>query len=1184
MQAFRIVLFSILFCCGYSYVQGGYSQAFNIVEKNASLEKIFAEIKKQSDYHFLYNDEQLKLAKPVSINVSNASLSEVLRICFAGQPFSYTIIDKLIVVRRKGATQDGGKTMGAMGQPVDIDVRGRVTDDNGKPIENVSVLVKGTPKGTTTNAQGEFTLYGIKDDAILLFSMIDYKALEFKLEGKNNIEIKMQLDIGDLSVVTVSTGYGVVSKDKDPGAYEVISKEKISRRVSTDILSRLEGLGTGILFDKRDLSPDQARINQNSIVIRGLSTLTRGSAGTNTEFIKAPLIILNSLPYEGDINNINPNDVENITILKDASATAIYGAKGGNGVIVITTRQGKFNQPVKISLNSNLNIIEEPDLFHYRQMSVADYIDVEEFLFSEGFYDAQLRNRRNPAVTPVVEILANERNGLISEEEANGQIDALRAIDTRSDFQKYIYRKGVNQQYFLNLTGGSEKARFAVSGGFDRNILSLVGDQFNRYTLRSYNTFLPVRRVELTIGLGYTLTKDQKNSLGPLNSNEYNTNPSRHLYPYAKLADANGNALPLAHDWRLGYVDTAGSGNLLDWKFRPLDELRFSNEKLTQQDILVDLGLKYNFTNSLAAEVKYRYEQAGWENKNLQSENTYHTRNLINLFTQLDGNSITYNLPRGGILDMMNQKLSSHAATALLNYNQSWKNLHNLSFLAGAEIRQKDLSTETHRYYGHTDNLSTAIVDYVTEFPNYGRRGSSQIPYADDLKKYLDRFVSIYGNASYTFGNRYTISASGRRDASNLFGVNINNKWKPFWSIGGAWIPSAEAFYKVGWLPFLKLSLTYGYQGNVNNSLAPYPVLSAGPAFVHPANIPFASINNPGNPELTWETLKHTNAALDFRTKNRRIAGRIDLFKKESDNVIYLANVDPTTGVQAVSRNSAGIRNTGVEIMLNAVVADRKFKWISELSFSSVSNKVTSYSLKDSDREIYNLVLGSGITVSPVLGKPAYSIFSLPFAGLDPNTGDPRGLINKEPTTDYTALFLQSLDTANLVYHGSALPTRIGYFNNTFSFGNISLVASISCRLGYYFRKNTISYYSLYTTGSSHPDFAMRWQNPGDETRTNIPSMIYPLSTNERDDFYAASSANVLKGDNIRLDYIRLNYSINKNNWQKLPLQSVQFYVYANNVATIWRANKEGLDPDFNTGNALFPPMRNFAFGLNLEF
>lgn len=1155
----------------------GIAQNISLDLKDAPITKAFELIEKQTNFRFVYGTTEIRQAKSVTVQVSNTNFEKALEACFKGQPLRYKIIKTNIVVSLiAGNQQETFSSPQGNNMERFLNVSGTVLNQNNEPVEGVSIRIKGSKRGTTTDANGFFAFKGIGNDDTLVFTGVNVEDHEAPVAGKSSLRIYLKNRVNAEEPVVINTGYQKIGPNRAAGSYDVINNEELNRRVGPDLLSRLEGVTTGILFDRRGVSGVESSLPLNNVLIRGLSTFS--------STVQNPLIVVNNLPYEGDINNINPNDVASITVLKDAAAASIYGARGANGVIVITTKQGRYNQQTRVSVNSNISVTEKPDLFFFPSMSTSDFIDVETFLFGQGHYDGILSDMTTyTPVTPVVEILNKRREGLISDNDAAIAIDALRKLNVRNDFEKYIYRRAYSQQYALNVNGGSQKIKYILSGGYDKGLNSLVGVQNQRITLRADNTISPINNLGVRFGIAYTSSTSKNNSLGNFGTTAYDVGVNYRLYPYAQFADANGAPLSIAKWYRTGFTDTSGGGKLLDWSYLPLNELNAIDNTNKNQDIVFNFAPTYKITNWLTAAVNYQYQRSNIELRRLYSENSFYTRNLINLFTTVQGNAVSRGIPLGGILSISNQKMVSQAVNGQLIFSYNWKDKHKIMALAAGELRTMDYDAASTIYYGYDDiTKSTSNVDFVNRLPQYGDFGTGRVPNSSGIFETADRFVSIFGNAAYTYDNKYTLTVSGRRDASNLFGVDINNKWKPFWSVGTAWELSRERFYQVNALPYLKLRFTYGYQGNVNNTISPYTIIQLRDASFSIVNQPYGAISRPGNPSLSWEKLSHLNLGLEFRVLNNRISGTIDVYKKHSKNLILYKDIDPTSGVSSTLANSAGLTVKGADISINSLNFNGSFKWNTELLFSVVSNKVTDYGFSS------NYVVGSTIETNGSIitfqkGHAPYSIYSLPSAGLDPASGDPQGYLGKGVSKDYFGILNQSYDTAQLTYHGSAIPLVFGSLNNQFSFKGVSLTVSISYRFKYYFRKNSIRYQALFDNGITHSDYEKRWKQSGDEKITTVPSMTYPNDPN-RDQFYYLSSDNVRKADNVKLQYIRLGYALNNMIWKKSPFEKIEVYLYANNLGILYRANDEKLDPDTNTGNGVFPNPKTFALGLKFDF
>ncbi len=357
------------------------------------------------------------------------------------------------------------------------------------------IQVDGTKKGATTDDNGDFEIKGVDKEVTLVVSFVGYGTRKISIGGRKDLAIALHivsLEMAQVSV-TVNTGYQSLPKERATGSFTQIDNATLNQQVGSNILDRLNGVTSGVLFDYSKIPSDQKKLNFN---VRGLSTINGP---------QDPLIILDNFPYEGDLSNINPNIVESITVLKDAAAASIWGTRAGNGVIVITTKKGRFNQPVKIDFNSNIQVVQKPDLYSLPQMSSTDYIDVEEYLYNQGYFASTLSDGHS-ALTPVVDILYKRDNGLLTADQATAQIDAFRTHDVRSDFNKYFYRRAVNQQYGLNLYGGSGNISYIVSGGLDKNISELNAG-YDRLNVRAENTYKPLKNLLIIAGITYTNSK-----------------------------------------------------------------------------------------------------------------------------------------------------------------------------------------------------------------------------------------------------------------------------------------------------------------------------------------------------------------------------------------------------------------------------------------------------------------------------------------------------------------------------------------------------------------------------------------------------------------------------------------------------------------------------------------------------
>jgi TonB-linked SusC/RagA family outer membrane protein len=1118
--------------------------AVTLTEKNAPLQKVLDDIHEKTGFTYVGEGDWPQVSRPVSFVVKDISLDEVLKLCFKDQPLTYelNLANHFIAVKVRPREER--------------QVHGFVYDEGREPMGGVVIHVMGEGDAVSGD-NGEFNVRVRYAGTHLVFTMVAYEPKEVGLpEAGRDLQVQLESRAGNLEAVVVHTGYQDQRKLRTTGSFDEVDNNLLNRRVAPNVLDHIDGITSGVIFNKNVASGNG--LNQSTISVRGRSTIF-GNPN--------PLIVVDNFPYNGDINNINPSDVESITVLKDAAAAAIWGAFAGNGVIVITTKKAKAGQGPQISFTTSQTVSQRVNLYYQPILSSSDYIDIEQYLFGKGFYNNGLTSPLYTALTPVVELLGQVQQGTLSGAAAQAQIDALRKVDTRTDLNKYFYRRALNSQYALSFSGGNERDQYYLSAGYDRDLTNLTHNDYNRVTLLGNNSYTLIpKKLELFTSLVFA------------GSTSYLNNPgfSGVTYPYAKLADARGNALPVAFGLRTPYLDTVGGGSLLDWHDRPLDDLRNADNVVHLNDYRINLALRYKISKGLEAGAYYQYSRTDSNYTRYYGLKTYMARNLINSFTQDSMGVQSFPVPRGGILNDNGIAIKGNNVRVLLNYSDSFRHGF-LNLMTGAEVRDIEGAGQADWLYGYNPELGSSIpVDYLHTYPSYVTGQAQQLPYQDTRTQSAERYISYYANGNYLYKGRYMLSASARRDESNLFGVRANQKGVPLWSLGGAWELSKESFYHLRPFPFLRLRVTDGYNGNIDRNVSAYTtaILNSG---VNPYNNLNASIINPPNPSLRWERVHIWNAGLDFATKGGRLSGTVEYYIKSGLNLIGYSPVDPTTGVTTFAGNTANMINHGLDITLTGDTHFGALHWNSVLLFSIAQDRVTRYLAKPGAVIDY---LNSG-TINPLRGHPLYSVFALRWEGLSPANGDPQGLYQGKISTDYADM-ISSDSLRDLHYKGAANPTVFGSWRNTLNWKQWELSFNIIYKLDYVFRRSSIFYYAVYYgLSKGHRDYAKRWQNPGDENRTSVPSMTYPGDLN-RDIFYQNSEALVERGDNIRLQDLQLGYTLGRAEHPKLPVQAIRLYLYANNLGIIWKANHAGIDPDYVSSPS--PAPRTVALGIKIDY
>jgi TonB-linked SusC/RagA family outer membrane protein len=1132
----------------------------SLTARDASLESVLKEISRQSGMDYAFTEQFKEKANKVDISVRDASIEEALVKCFQNQPFTFTVIKNTIVIKPRQADVSPSNIIDKLA--------GKVINNKGEPIEGAAVSIKGTNIGTNTGYDGSFFLRNVPQDAVLAITSVGYYDTTVSVDGRRNINVLIRIKLAELeqAVISVSTGYQQIPKERATGSFAFVNNQLFNRRVGSDVLSRLEGVVPGLLVNRNVNTVNNA--NGIDISIRGYSTLFANGQ---------PLIVVDNFPYDGNINNINPNDIDNITILKDAAASSIWGVQSGNGVIVITTKKGKRNEKMQIEANANLTFSEKPNLFYSPNfVNTSDFIAAEQYAFTSGFYDNQLTDPFHPPVSPAVQIMSDERDGLLTSSEATSKLNALKGIDVRKDLSKYFYQRSVSQQYSINLRGGGLNNDYIFSLGYDRNRASTAGDKAKRFTLNSILNFYPVKNLVITTGFNFIKSSGQANSpvSGISTGNRYASN----IYPYAGLVGADGQGLSIVKDYNYSWVsDPTAQSGLMNWKYNPLDELKYADNTSRSQDIRLNFGLTYTLPKGFGVEVKYQYENTNAGGENYYSDSTYFTRNLINQFTNLAGPTINP-VPIGGIAMSSTSDLTAHRLRGQLNYNSYFSASHNITAIIGSEVNEVITETNSPGYtYGYDKQTgSFQNVDFVDYFPIIPSQNTSQIPNGKAFDKFTNRYVSYYSNASYSYLNKYTVTASGRIDKSNLFGVKTNQKSVPLYSLGTAWNFSKEKFYNLSFLPYGRLRATFGYTGNINKSAAAVTTIHQLTNSLY-TGLPYATILSAGNPQLRWEKMKMINFGYDFATKNNVVSGSIEYYIKKGIDLFGNSPLAPSTGLESYFGNTANTKGNGVDVNINIkIIKTKDFEWSGNLLYSYATDKVTKYNTKYSINP-YLLSGADASNITPRPGSPIFSVFSFRSAGLTHDEGIQQGYLNGKPSTDLDAIVNQAT-IDSLRFNGSARPTHFGSLRNTITFRSFSLSANIIYKLNYYFRRSSINYNAFFNNWAANRDISKRWQQPGDELKTSVPSMPDPTNISYNSDyFYTYSDVLIDKGDHIRLQDINLSYTL-KGGAFNGAFKSIQLYFYVNNVAILWKANKDHLDPDAYGGG--FPAARTYSIGI----
>lgn len=1038
-------------------------------------------------------------------------------------------------------------------------VSGVVYDVEGNIIE-ATVRYKG---GSKSVIQGKFSIELENLPDTIRITAVGYETVERVVTKGGSIIIRMYPLVNVIEEVKVYTGYQTLAPNEVNGTVTVIGANAIQDRASGNLFQRLLGHSSGLL------NAVGKEGSATGLTVRGLGTIN-GPLD--------PLVVLDGFIYEGSIENIDPNDVESVSILKDASAASIWGARAGNGVIVITSKKGRLNEKMKVSLNFGKSLREIPLMAEQKRIGASEYVELEKFLFNQGFFDRILSLRPYQQVTPVIESLLQRREGRITDLELEDKLAFWSSQDSRKAFKDEFYSISGNENYQLQFHGGAEKFSFLMAGSYNRQ-KSPTQDITDQINLRINNEFNITKSLNIGVNVRFSSNTESmgRPRYGSIRIGGRDAD-------YLTFRDSEGNQISLDREFRSLYVDSISRGKLLDWNYYPLTNDLSRTTESKRQGLFGSINLNYKLLTFLNLSGSFQYgleSQSHLEEDRIES---YEARNLINQFSSIDPQTgiVSRVIPLGAIRSSRSSAIGSFTYRGQVDFRQQW-GFHRVISMVGMEFQGRSSTSANHgRQFGYSaDPLAYANVDLLGLYPNFVTGQLGRVGASTSLSQKDYRFVSLYSNFLYSFKNRYMISASARRDGSNLFGVNANDRWNPLWSTGIGWDISNENFYDFSYIPHIKLSITYGVSGNVDLNKTALPIIQYGTNNL--TNLRFARILSINNPNLQWERLSQLSSKLEVSTKDEKVRIGLHAFKKYGEDLYGEAPYDITTWGQkaTITRNVGSMEGYGIELDLHTInFQSRNFEWKSSFYFNWNDDKVTAYHESLSFSQPYAIMVGAGDRkISPFVGFPLYNIAAYKWNKLN-NQGDPQGFYQGSPSTNYLNITNEAVASGdNIIYFGSASPRYYGSLIKNFRFRDLSVVANLSYSMAYFVRKPTISYGSLVNYGIGHKDYLGRWKVEGDELITEIPKFVYPVDT-RRDNFYSFSENNVIRGDNIRLDYVRLIYEIPTKKWTH-PFHQLAVNVGLENIGPIWVRNKQKLDPNFLNSD---PPSKLWSLGVKILY
>ena len=1135
-------------------VSGYTQQKVSLSMADVTLEQILKELKRQTGLRFFYSVEKVRNEQKKVVNIKNKILEDALQNVLSGTGLTFTIMNDVVVIKDEVVVpknkKDDEKKM----------VKGVVKDKNGQVLPGVTVLIKGTQSGVATNVNGEFEiLVGDNPNVVLQFSFIGMAPQERTVGVGEQITVVLEAMTADLSEVVV-TGYQTLSKERSPGSFSVVTPRDMSGKLQTNIMDRLEGLVAGLISYKKDMQ------------IRGISTING---------VKKPLYVVDGVPYEGTLEALNPSDIINVTVLKDATAASIYGARSANGVIVITTRQG-ISGKIKVNYNGSIKFTPLPDRDYLNLMSSSELVDFQVDMF-RAYHQPVGSVDVKRADSPIYQALYQNEAGVLSDTDLTTELNKYRQLDNYDQIvNEFLRKRKITHQHNLSMYGGSDLYQYMLS-------LNYLGDspyERAQYTERIgfnlKNTLRLTPWLKADIGIiGSEVKEDYKN--GILGMDMLNGG----IASYYMLRDEQNNPMQYYKEKSQLEIERLISLGLLDQSYYPVNELDKGEYYKKDQYINLNIGLNIKLLEDLSVDLRYQTEKGNTYTKQYYTKDSWYVKNMVNNATKMKEGTPSYNIPLGGQLKEINEHFNSFTMRVQINFNRIFAEQHEVSVLAGAERRKVIRESSGQYKVGYDDhNLTYKYINesdllrpiYNTESPNGSFYFNVDRPPFTNVE---DRYVSFYGNASYTFNRRISASASIRIDQSNLFGTDPKYQYRPLWSAGLSYL-ILENYGD--WLNRLSIRATYGISGNISKQSGPYLIAKSwnyGGNFLINEN--YTYISTPPNSGLRWEKTKVTNLGVDFSLLKNRLSGSIEYYNKNTSDLLGSRGADPTNGWANIVMNYGNMCNRGVEVSLRSKnVIDNDFKWNSNFIFAYNKNKITNIKSQQNSAGSYLVDLQTRE------GYPINALFSVRYAGLDeegnPSAYNKKGDIVKSIT---------ELTKDDLVYSGTNVPRYNAALTNTFSYKGIELSFMFVYYGGHVLRDVEAGMYlsgpnTVYMTNLDR-DYLNYWKKPEDSRDIHMhPAHCYNVDS-DIEILWQSADVHVKKGDFIKLRDLTLGYSLPQEWVRYCRLQNVKLDFQIQNVWR-WAANGKKLDPEEWRGDNVYSLSRGnlvpttYTLGLTVNF
>ena len=1170
-------ILSLLLCMLFAMPQSTYAQnpqekKVTIAINGGSAYDFFNLVREQTGLNYMMK-AGADGDKHVTVNVKNASLSSVLPSVCSQIDCNYEIKDGYIIITK---AQNGGRRY----------VNGVVLDRDNEPLIGAVIKVKGKNGGVTTNGMGEFHAPVDNGALSLIVSYVGMREKEVKIAAGNNDVVKKVVmeSSTDIDEVVV-TGYNNIDRRKLTSSVTTIKAEEVLRPDVMSIDQMLEGRVPDLIFQSN--SGEVGTVPR--LRIRGTSTLIGNREPLwvlDGIVMQAPVDVspeeLNNPDYINRVGNaisgINPQDIERIDVLKDASATAIYGVKAANGVIVITTKKGHVGKPI-ISYSGNLSLKLRP---RYTDSSI-DVMDSRQRVdFSRYLIENKHAYGANMNMAGYEAAYYKYMTGQISFAEYQQMVTT--AETTNTDWFKLLTKDAVSHSHTVSVSGGSNSVRYYTSVSYSDEEDVIRSNYNKRYTANINLDANLSNSVSATVNVNANTNKRNyvPDEIAPM---DYAYNTSRAIPAY----NADGSY------YYYQVQPRTYSGTTAYYNYNILNEIENSRNTQEGSSILANLTLNWHPLYWLSAKAIGSYQISNTDQNTWFGERSYHVTDLrtteygVNAPTGENSYSVC---PFGGELSNSHVR-NTYWMTRLqvdANYSFGDDKQHNINGSIGMEASSSRYDGMSQTFRGYYENRgkqfsATPLADY----PAYSRwLEANAYPSITDN---LTNLMSAYATVSYSYKDFFTVNANVRVDGSNKFGDQSNDKLLPIWSLSGNYNLSEHDFIKRDWLDFLMLKFSYGFQGNMLEGQTPQIIITQKPFDPIYGEL-VSELKSFPNPNLRWEKTRSWNAGLSLSVLNRRLQLEGDIYSKKTEDAFLSKNISTVNGIQQYVVNSGTITNWGYSVAVTAVPVQMKdFKWILSTSFSKVFNEMETLPGKET-YELSDFLNGTAL----VEGQPVGTFFSYDFIGLNPANGYAMFNDWHDRMDQLVDMSKYELYTNVLTPSGNREPTMSGNINNTFTYKNWRLNMVLAYSLGSKIRRFKL-YNGYDPVRNISAEFAGHWSKPGDELHTDIPNPMMsgyhwsnyangiPAIASSLWDMYDRGNHRVVSGDYLKCSNLSLTYEFPGDQVAAWGLSRLAVSLTGNNLFTLCSSELKGQTPQqsgFATVQLTDRP--SFSLSVNLSF